>query len=120
MMPLNRTHRLIFRGAGCRGGSDSGGGGYGGGGFVSRCSQKHNLTLDEHWGVRVLFLRPPHLNRTKKLTTTEEEEQFFEVEKPNEEGNSSLSLCKNNRERDRDRGNIGQAESEKKQKITKK
>ena len=47
LMLRDRTHRLI-RGIGCRGGSDSGRGPRGGGGFVSRCSQKHNLTPDEH------------------------------------------------------------------------
>ena len=54
-MMLNRTHHLI-RGGCCGrlcGGSDSGGGGYGGGGFVSRRSQKHNLTPD---GEHFLFM----------------------------------------------------------------
>jgi hypothetical protein len=47
---LNRTHRRLIRGIGRRGGSDSGRGPPRGaiGGFVSRRSQKHELTPDEH------------------------------------------------------------------------
>lgn len=48
-MLLNRTRRRLIRGIGRRGGSDSGRGPpRGGGGFVSRRSQKHELTPDEH------------------------------------------------------------------------
>jgi len=47
---LNRTHRRLIRGIGRRVGSDSGRGPPRGaiGGFVSRRSQKHELTPDEH------------------------------------------------------------------------
>jgi len=114
---LNRTHHHhLIRG--CR---DSGGG-RGGGGFVSRCSQKHNLTPDEHLPFLctsshffVLFVFvvccfcAHHLNRTKKLTTTEKRSSFSRREaKKWRRKLFSLSLLRDTTEREREtetRGN---------------
>jgi hypothetical protein len=119
VLMLNRTHHHLIRG--CR---DSGGG-RGGGGFVSRCSQKHNLTPDEHLPflcMRALSLfcavvvvaqvcsvfapTPPQPNTKKKLTTTVKRGAVFRSrEAKNEE--DTLPSSQQQRERQREE-EIGQ------------